>query len=57
MEEKANQMSKATHFSPESKQMYYYVREPYMSTQKSEGFAHNVKLVSHFVDGEICVDG
>ena len=47
-------MSKETHFSPESKQMYYYVRESFSeaeSNQYSEGFASTVKLTSELSQG------
>ena len=53
----ANQMSKETHFSPESKQMYYYVREAYTGTQLSEGLASSLRITSECSDGQICIDG
>ena len=50
-------MSSDTHFEPELKKMYYYVREPYTGTQFSEGFAQHIKLHSELCDGQICIDG
>lgn len=47
----ANQMSKETHFTSESKKMYYYVREAYKETSHNEGFASTVKLESELSDG------
>lgn len=44
-------MSKETHFSPESKKMYYYVREAYTGTEQNEGFASTIKLTSELSDG------
>ena len=56
-EEVANQMSKDTQFSQESKRMYYYVREPYNNSQNSEGYARSLEVQSELLDGEICIDG
>ena len=53
----ANQMSKETHFSSESKKMYYFVREAAKETQQNEGFASTVKLGSEMSDGQLCIDG
>ena len=53
----AQAMSSDTHFEPELKNMYYYVREPYTGTQFSEGFAQHMKLHSELCDGQICIDG
>jgi len=53
-------MSKETHFSPESNQMYYYIREPFddgIHNNFSEGYAKKVKLTSELSDGIICIDG
>lgn len=44
-------MSKETHFSSESKKMYYFVREASKETKQNEGFASTVKLVSEMSDG------
>lgn len=46
-------MSKETHFSPESKQMYYYVRESFSEADDSfsEGYANTLKLTSELSHG------
>ena len=53
----ADIMSRDTHFSAEAQNMYYFVREPYCDTHKSEGFAKHILLTSEMTDGLICIDG
>jgi len=50
-------MSKETLFAPESRQVYYFVRESFGNSEGSEGYADKVELESELIDGEICVDG
>mmetsp|Transcript_13086 Transcript_13086/g.22085 ORF Transcript_13086/g.22085 Transcript_13086/m.22085 type:complete len:80 (-) Transcript_13086:338-577(-) len=50
-------MSKETHFTPDSKKLYYYVREPQHLSGNSEGFVDKIDVISELVDGEITIDG
>lgn len=56
-EQISNVASKQTTFGSDQHRFFYFVREGFANTKRTEGFTEDLQIVSEMLTGELVVDG